>query len=58
MALKRLSDAQLDARLDYLEQKIAQANPKDLPYLNSLFRKILEELVRRDLERRDCEKCD
>ena len=48
-ALAALTDAELDARLDRFERLIAQAHPKDLPYLNNGLETLLVEQVRRDL---------
>ena len=39
----------LERRLAYVEKLIAEANPKDLPYLNDLFQKLLDRLVALDL---------
>ncbi len=46
----KLSDDQIESRLAMLERMIAAANPKDLPYLNATFQRLLNEQVRRDLE--------
>ena len=49
--LRRLTDAQLQGRLDVLDGMIARADTKDLPALTTAFRALFEEQVRRDLER-------
>jgi hypothetical protein len=46
-----LTDAQIESRLDMLESMIRRADRKDLPYLNATFQRLLDEQVRRDLEK-------
>ncbi len=46
----RLTIEQLEARLDWLERLMSRANLKDLPCLNATYQRVLDELVRRDLE--------
>jgi len=41
---------QLEARLDWVEGLIQTAHPKDLPCLNDLYQKILDRLVKLDLD--------
>jgi hypothetical protein len=42
---------QLEWGLDWLENMIATANPKDLPYLNAAYQKIFDRLVELDLRK-------
>jgi hypothetical protein len=51
--MKNLTDEQIRHRLDWVESMLWQAHQKDLPYLNITFQKLLDEQVRRDLERQD-----
>jgi hypothetical protein len=48
-----LTDEQIENRLAMLEQMIARANPKDLPYLNATFQRLLDERVQRKLDKKD-----
>ena len=45
-----LTADQIERRLAMLETMLARAHPKDLPYLNTTFQRLLE--MRRDLERK------
>jgi hypothetical protein len=47
----KLTDQQIECRLNMLEKRIAQADPKDLPYLNRIFQALFDEQVRRDLDK-------
>lgn len=47
----KLSNAQIERRLDWLETMITRADVKDLPYLNRTFQMLFDELVNRDLEK-------
>lgn len=50
--LNSLSDTQLEQRLAWVESLIHNCrDEKDLPYLNITFQKLLDEQVRRDLEK-------
>lgn len=52
MAVENLTDAQLDARLQVMERLIAEARDvKSLPAYNSIVQKLIDEQVRRDLNR-------
>lgn len=53
MAVENLTDEQLESRLNVIEQMIIKANAKDLPALNNMFQKLLDEQVRRDVEVRN-----
>lgn len=46
---------QLENRLEYVEDMINKANPKDLPYLNDLFQKLINRIVELDIEGKDKE---
>lgn len=56
MAACDLSDDVIDARMNMLEKMIIHGHLKDLPYLNAMFHRLLDEQVRRDLEREDVER--
>lgn len=48
------TDEQLEQKLTLMERIIAEERDlKNLPYHNATYQKILDELVRRDLERED-----
>ena len=48
---QNLTLKQLEERLDWVENLIAtEKDPKNLPYHNSLYQSILDELARRDVE--------
>lgn len=54
MSLADFSDVLLEQRLNTVEALIAQErDPKNLPSLNLAFQKLLDEQVRRDLEKED-----
>jgi hypothetical protein len=55
MAVRNLSDADLSTRLDIIERLMHRADAKDLPSLTAAFGKLLDEQVRRDLEKEDME---
>jgi len=45
-----MTKEQLETRLDYIESLIAkERDPKNLPYLNDTFQKLLDRLVEIDL---------
>lgn len=46
-----LTDQQIEDRLKTLEVMIARARYKDLPALNKIFQDLIEEQVRRDLDK-------
>lgn len=48
-----LTTKQLEQRLGWVEGMIVTAHPKDLPALNQTYQRIMDELVRRDLEKED-----
>jgi len=48
--IEKLTDQQLAQRLDMVERMIGRADPKDLPALNAMFQKLIDEQVRRDIE--------
>lgn len=48
--ITKLTNEQIESRLNMLEALIAKADAKDLPALNATFQKLLDEQVRRDLE--------
>jgi hypothetical protein len=51
--ITNMTDDQLNARLDFLEAEIARTKDwKSLPALNAIYQKVMDELVRRDEERR------
>ena len=45
-----LTAEQIERRLAMLESMIARAHPKDLPYLNTTFQRLLE--MQRDIRRK------
>jgi hypothetical protein len=48
--IEKLTNAQLEARLDSLESMIAaETDWKKLPAMNAMFQRIIEELANRDL---------
>ncbi len=52
MSACKLSDTQLEQRLAMVERLIvSERDEKNRPALNALFQKLLDEQVRRDLER-------
>jgi hypothetical protein len=48
MAIERLTDDQIEKRLDALEVMMARADAKDLPSLNQTYQMLIDEQVRRD----------
>jgi len=49
--IQNLTLKQLEERLDWVENIIASdTDPKNLPYHNSMYQRILDELARRDVE--------
>lgn len=49
--LAKMTDEQIDARLDSIERMISKADAKQLPALNQTFQRLIDEQVRRDLEK-------
>lgn len=58
--IQNLTLRQLEDRLDWVENIIAsETDPKNLPYHNSMYQRILDELARRDVateERHDSQR--
>ena len=51
MTLKDFTDKEIEQRLKVIEQWIAaEKDYKNLPALNHMFQKLLDELARRDVE--------
>ena len=48
MAIDRLTDDQIEKRLDALEVMMARADTKDLPSLDQTYQLLIDEQVRRD----------
>jgi hypothetical protein len=53
MAVENLTDEEIVARLNVLDGMLARANYKDLPALNITYQRLIDEQVRRDLQRVD-----
>ncbi len=52
MAVSSLSDEQIESRLNVLERLIqTEKDEKNLPALNATLQRLLDEQVRRDLDR-------
>lgn len=50
--VEQMTDTQLKRRLDWVEKVIAACtDPKSLPALNAAFQRLLDEQVRRDLQK-------
>lgn len=50
--IEKLSDDQIEFRLTMIEGRIRdEKDPKNLPTLNKIFQKLLDEQVKRDLEK-------
>lgn len=48
---RHFTDEKISTRLDWLEGMIAQErDPKNLPNLNKMFQRLIDEQVRRELE--------
>lgn len=46
-----LTTKQLEQRLSWVESLVSnEADPKNLPYHNAMYQRIIEELARRDVE--------
>lgn len=51
MALQDLTEQQLETRLSVIEAAMSTSDIKELAFLNSMHQKIMDELVRRDLQK-------
>ena len=57
--MTNLTDEQLEQRLGWVESLIAnETDPKNLPYHNAMYQRILDELARRDVEREEADAQD
>lgn len=45
-----LTKEQIESRLSFLEERITKASAKDLPALNNTYQKLMDMLVRLDME--------
>lgn len=44
-----MTDEQIETRLSFIERQMATASPKDLPYLNATYQKLMDRLVSLDM---------
>lgn len=51
--LSKLTDLELERRLDLIERVLAKCPDKERPAWNAAFQALLDEQVRRDLEKED-----
>lgn len=54
MALSNLTESQLEARLSFLERQMSTRgvrDPKSMPHITQTYQLVMDELVRRDLEK-------
>jgi hypothetical protein len=49
MAVERMTEQQIETRLRIVEQWMGRADAKDLKCLNVIHRRLMNELVRRDM---------